>query len=102
RTGTGSSVNARVSRASFRLLRGAEHVHAFQPAGGIPKHFCNVCGSALFSGEPFSDAEFAVRLGTLDRDPGVALEYRQFVNSAAAWEAIPDDGLRRYPRSRGA
>jgi hypothetical protein len=27
-------------------------------------------------------------------------EYRQFVESAALWEPIPDDGLERYPRSR--
>ena len=37
---------------------------------GVPKLFCATCGSALFSGEPFSDEEVAVRLGTLDRDPG--------------------------------
>jgi hypothetical protein len=63
-------------------------------------------GSALFSGDPFADREVAdrevaVRLGTLDRDPGIRPRYRQFVDSAAPWEPVPDDGLARHPRSRG-
>ena len=39
-------------------------------------------------------------MGTLDEDPGVRPSVRQFVSSAAPWEAIPDDGLPRHPRSR--
>ena len=68
----------------------------------MPKLFCASCGSALFSGDPFSDAEVAVRLGALDRDPGIRPQYRQFVDSAAPWEPIPEDGLERYPQSRNA
>jgi hypothetical protein len=102
RTGTGSSANGRVPQAGFRLLEGADELRAFKPPTGVPKLFCARCGSALFSGDPFTDEEVAVRLGALDRDPGIALEYRQFVDSAAPWEAVPQDGLRRYPRSRSA
>jgi hypothetical protein len=102
RTGTGSSANCRVAREGFRLLAGAELLASFQPPTGVPKLFCSQCGSALFSGDPFSDAEVAVRLGAFDRDPGVRSQYRQFVDSAAAWEPVPDDGLTRYPRSRTA
>jgi hypothetical protein len=102
RTGTGSSANCRVAREGFRLLAGAELLASFQPPTGVPKLFCSQCGSALFSGDPFSDAEVAVRLGAFDRDPGVRPQYRQFVDSAAAWEPVPDDGLTRHPRSRAA
>jgi hypothetical protein len=102
RTGTASSANGRVPREGFRLLQGEQQLRSFQPPEGIPKLFCSTCGSALFSGAPLSDAEVAVRLGTLDRDPGVRLEYRQFVSSAVTWEPIPDDGLTRYPRGRDA
>jgi hypothetical protein len=101
RTGTGSSINGRVPREGFRLLKGAELLRAFQPPEGIPKLFCATCGSALFSGDPLSDEEVAVRLGTLDGDPLIRAQYRQFVASAAPWEEIPDDGLPRFPRSRG-
>jgi hypothetical protein len=99
RTGTGSSANGRVPQEGFELLQGAEQLRSFQPEGGVPKLFCASCGSALFSGDPFSDAEVAVRLGTLDRDRA---QYRQFVDSAAPWEPIPPDRLERYPRSRNA
>src|SRR5438128_11340442 len=70
RTGTGSSANGRVPQEGFALLQGAEELRAFQPPSGVPKLFCGSCGSALFSGDPFADAEVAVRLGPLDRDPG--------------------------------
>ena len=99
RTGTGSSANCRVPQASFRLLSGAEQLRAFQPPVGVPKLFCLTCGSALFSGDPFNDEQVAVRLGTLDADPGIRPQYRQFVDSAAPWEPLPDDGLQRYPGS---
>jgi len=100
RTGTGSSANARVPREGFRLLCGAELVRAFQPPVGVPKLFCATCGSALFSGDPDTDPEVAVRLGALDRHPGIEPGFHQFVGSRASWEAIPDDGLPRYERSR--
>ena len=102
RTGTASSANGLVPRAGFRLLSGEEQVRAYKPPTGVPKLFCADCGSALFSGDPFSDEQVVVRLGTLDRDPGIRFEYRQFVDSAASWEPIPDDGLPRHPGSHAA
>jgi hypothetical protein len=103
RTGTGSSISGRVPQEGFRMLSGEPELRSYvPPAGGRPKVFCASCGSALFSGEPLADDEVAVRLGTLDGDPAIRPQYRQFVDSAAAWESIPDDGLPRYPASRSA
>jgi len=102
RTGTGSSANGRVPRAGFRLLQGQEQLRSFKPPTGVPKLFCATCGSALFSGDPPTDEEVAVRLGALDRDPGIRPHYRQFVDSAAPWEQVPEDALMRYPGSRNA
>lgn len=99
RTGTASSANGLVPRAGFRLLSGEEQVRSYRPPTGVPKLFCATCGSALFSGDPSSDEQVVVRLGTVDRDPGIRPQYRQFVESAAAWEHIPEDGLPRYPGS---
>jgi len=99
RTGTASSANGLVPSSGFRLLSGREAVRSFEPPTGVPKLFCSICGSALFSGHPFSDEQVIVRLGTLDGDPGIRPQYRQFVDFAAPWEAIPDDGLTRYPGS---
>jgi hypothetical protein len=102
RTGTSSSANGRVARAGFRLLQGREQLRGYQAATGVPKLFCEICGSALFSGDPFSDQEVAIRLGALDRDPAIRLHYRQFLDSAAPWEPVPHDGLDGYPGARGA
>jgi hypothetical protein len=103
RTGTGSSANGRVPQDGFRLLSGPERLRAWEPPdGGVPKLFCETCGSALFSGEPLSDEEVAVRLGTLDGDPGIRAQYRMFVDFAAPWEPLPDDSLTRYPGLRTA
>ena len=100
RTGTASSVNGRVPQEGFELLSGEEQLRSYVPEdGGRPKVFCVTCGSALFSGEPLNDPEVAVRLGVLDGDPGIRPRYRQYVDYAASWEAIPDDGLPRYRES---
>jgi hypothetical protein len=101
RTGTGSSANGRVPRDGFALLQGVQELAAFTPPQGRAKLFCSRCGSAVFSGDPFSDEQVALRLGTLDGDPGIRPSYRQFVASAAPWEPTPDDGLERFDGARG-
>jgi hypothetical protein len=101
RTGTGSSANGRVPREGFALLQGTHELAAFTPPQGRPKLFCSRCGSAVFSGDPFTDEEVSLRLGTLDGDPGIRPSHRQFVASAAPWEPIPDDGLERFDGARG-
>ncbi|MEA2297859.1 MAG: hypothetical protein QOF77_795, partial [Solirubrobacteraceae bacterium] len=78
-------------------------LESFQPTPQArPKVFCRRCGGHLFSGDPLADDEVAIRLGALDGDPGIRPEYRQYVDSAVAWEPIPDDGLPRYGQSRSA
>jgi hypothetical protein len=101
RTGTGSAVSAALEPGSVRFVQGEELVKAWQPDGGWAKLFCGECGGALFSRPPGSADPGAVRLGTLDGDPGVRPSYRQFVNYAASWEPIPDDGLERFGERRG-
>ena len=100
RTGTGSSASAQVEPGSFQIVQGEERMRAWKPDGGAEKWFCGDCGSALFSRDPDDATKVAVRLGSFDGDPGIRPTVRQFVAYAAAWEPLPDDGLRRYPESR--
>lgn len=102
RTGTGSSVSARVPRAGFRFLQGEQQVRSFTPPVGKPKLFCPRCGSALFSGDPLDDEEIAIRLGALDRDPGIRPQYRMYLRSAVPWEPIPQDQLEHHQGPRDA
>ncbi len=86
----------RVARERFRLLSGEELLRVYRPEGGAVKAFCARCGSALFGGTWPDGPEVSVRLGALDDDPGTAPQYHSFVDSRAAWETLPDDGLPRY------
>ena len=73
---------------------------AVAPDGGFEKGFCGECGSHLFSRNPDDHDEMTIRMSAFDADPGVRPSLRAFVDNAARWEPIPDDGLERYPGSR--
>ena len=97
RTGTAASPSAAVVPGSFRILTGEAALKAWKPPDGHEKWFCGECGSAIFTRDPTDHSKTGVRLGAIDGDPIVRPEFRQFVAYAAPWEAIPDDGLPRYP-----
>jgi len=101
RTGTAASAQARIAPGALHVTSGQERVTAYSPGdGGFEKLFCSACGSALFSRHPEQHERMSVRLGSLDEDPGLPFEWRQYVAYAAPWEPIPDDGVPRYPESR--
>jgi hypothetical protein len=83
------------------VVQGEESLRAWRPRGGFEKWFCGECGSALFSRAPEDADRMAIRLGAFDGEPGIRPSVRQFVAYAAAWEAIPDDGLQRFQESAG-
>ncbi len=100
RTGTAASPGARIAPGSLRVLTGEEHIRAYEPEEGFAKVFCTACGSSLWSRSQEDPDVISIRLGAFDGDPGIRPTYRQFVAYAAPWEAIPDDGLERFPESR--
>ena len=99
RTGAAASPQARVEPGSVTVTQGAKHVREYTPDDGFAKAFCSSCGASLWARDPDEDEPFSVRLGAFDSDPGVRPSYHQFVDYAAPWEPLPDDGLRRYPES---
>ncbi len=102
RTGTAASASGRARPGSVRVVSGAEHIAAWEPADGFGKEFCRLCGSALFARNPATGEVAGVRLGAIDGDPQVRPDARQYTAYAAPWEPIPDDGLPRYPEARGS
>jgi hypothetical protein len=96
RTGTAASPSVRIVPGSLRVTAGEDLIRAFQPPDGFAKVFCSNCGSALWGQNPKNPDALSVRMAAFDEDPGIRPSYRQFVAYAAAWEAIPDDGLPRY------
>lgn len=100
RSGTTSTLNARVPAEGFEIVAGAEAIHTFHPPDGQPKSFCVHCGGQLFSGDPELDQVVGVRLGAVEGDPEIQPSWRQWVSSAPHWDAIPNDGLQRFEKSR--
>lgn len=97
RTGASASANGRIAPGSFTIVQGEAHLRSWAPVDGFEKVFCALCGSALFSrAQPDDTSSIGIRFGTLDDDPGIRPQWRQFVAYTAPWEAIPDDGLPRY------
>jgi hypothetical protein len=100
RTGTAASASARIAPGSLRILSGEELLRSYDPPGGFSKVFCSACGSAMWSQSPEGPEIVSVRLGAFDGDPGIRPSDRQFVDYAAVWEPIPDDGLPRFGEAR--
>ncbi|MEA2219036.1 MAG: hypothetical protein QOJ35_1662 [Solirubrobacteraceae bacterium] len=101
RTGTATSVQARVDGDALKVVAGHELVTWWRHRdGGFEKGFCRTCGGHLFSRNPDDHAQLNVRLAAFDADPGVRPSYRQYVAYAVPWEPIPDDGLPRYDERR--
>jgi hypothetical protein len=97
RTGSAFSASALTHPGSFALSHGSEAIRTYRPGdGGWNKSYCSACGSHVFTQHPKHEQLLGVRLGTLDQDPGVRPRAHQFVNYAAGWAAIPDDGLPRF------
>ena len=101
RTGTGASAQARIDARGFRIVAGEELVKGWRhPDGGFEKFFCRECGAHLFARNPDDPSQMSVRMSAFEEDPGVRPAFRVFVNYAAAWEPIPDDGLERFDEGK--
>jgi hypothetical protein len=99
RTGTAFSVSGLTQPGSFSITQGLDSVGTYHPDDdGWLKSYCTECGSQLFTTHPENPELVAVRLGALDQDPGVRPSVHQFVDYAAPWEPIPEDGLPRFPQ----
>jgi hypothetical protein len=98
---SGAAASPGASTESLSIVQGEDAVATYDPGdGGWLKSFCSICGSALWAQPPENDGVHGVRLGSIDGDPGIRPTARQFVDYAAVWEPIPDDGLPRYPEGR--
>jgi hypothetical protein len=102
RSGTAASISGRIVPGSLTVLSGEDLLGAYQPEDGFAKVFCSSCGGHLWSQSPDDPDVRSIRLGAFDADPGIRAAYHQYVDYAAAWEPIPDDGLPRYPEHRPA
>ena len=103
RTGTGSSVQARID--GTHLSAAAAASSSCRP-GGTPTAASRSasaasCGAHLFSRNPDDPRRDEHPPGAFDADPGVRPSWRTFVAYAAPWEPIPNDSVsRRFAESK--
>jgi hypothetical protein len=100
RTGALWSLNAVVDSEGFEIVDGEEAIRTWQPESGMPKSFCAHCGGHIFAGDRRAGPVVGVRIGALDGDPGIRPQWHQWLESAHAWDELPDDGLPRFQRAR--
>jgi hypothetical protein len=102
RSGSAFSISALTEPGSFRVTAGEEHLRVWDPGdGGYRKSFCSLCGSHPFTSNPEQPEIVAVRMGTLEGDPGIRPGAHQFVSYAAPWGPELDDGAPRWPERIG-
>ena len=95
-SGGAGTVSGRARTEAIRILEGEALLRTFQPAEGVAKTFCSICGSNLFGGG-WPDSEMtSVRLSSIDSYFDQKPESHIFVRSVAPWEVLPDDGAERF------
>lgn len=95
RGGAAASPSALSAPGDFRILQSDGQLKSWAPVGGSEKFFCGDCGAGIYAHNAALGV-IAIRMGTFDHDPGIRPDRRIFVESAAPWEPIPDDGLPRF------
>ena len=86
----------RVPREGFRLLAGEDDPR-LQAGRRAREGFLRGLRLGVCSARSGRRAKkIAIRLGSLDGEPGIRPQFHTFVASRASWDEIPDDGLPRY------
>ena len=99
-SGGAGTVNGGVRSEALRILEGEDLLRTYQPAEGLAKTFCSVCGSNLFGAGWPDSPRASVRLSALDEPFDRKPEAHIFVRSVAPWETLPDDGAPRFETVR--
>jgi len=94
-SGTAYATNGFIKAADFEIVTGQESLTTFQFKPGRKRHFCQKCGSPVFSSNDQDPDRFRIRLGILDSDIVERPLSHNFVTSKANWEDL-DAQLPRY------
>lgn len=80
----------------FKLVTDANELAKFESSPGKHRHFCNRCGTPLFSRTDHRPGMVFVRAGSLDDDPQIRPQAHFWTTFKAPWHEI-FDGLPQYP-----
>jgi len=103
-TGAGGTVNAVVPSDKFRITRGSTRKYddaATRSGRTLSRHFCENCGSPIYSHRNPNPGFVVVRAGTLDDTAGLRITGNIWTSTAAAWSHI-DPSTERHPENMPA
>ena len=98
-TGSAGSVNAIVPNDAFKIVKGEPKRYddsATQSGRTLSRHFCENCGSPIYSHRNPNPGFVVVRAGTLDDSSGLKSGTHIWTASARPWSHI-DPAAERHP-----
>ncbi len=94
-TGTAYATNGFVKTDEFKIISTPNALSTFSFKPGRERHFCQSCGSPVYSSNAQDSTRIRIRLGLIDSDiPQKPLSHN-FVSSKANWDDLDAD-LPRY------
>lgn len=94
-SGTAYATNGFVAAKDFTVTKGEDTLSVFSFKPGRFRHFCQQCGSPIYSSNAEDPSRIRIRLGLLDSDIAERPISHNFVGSKANWENL-DVQLPRY------
>ncbi|QQX78893.1 GFA family protein [Shewanella sp. KX20019] len=94
-SGSAYATNGFVATEDFTITIGANALTSFSFKLGRERHFCQHCGSPIYSSNAQDPSRVRIRLGLLDSDIVERPVSHNFVTSKANWEEL-DAKLPRY------
>lgn len=89
-TGSAFAAVALVRAEDLHIVAGAQAIKKFDSAPGVGRHFCQNCGSPLFSKREHAPELLRLRVGTLDTKLPTTPIAHVFVASKSEWFEICD------------
>lgn len=94
-SGTAYATNGFVNTGDFQITKGSDSLKTFSFKPGRLRHFCENCGSPIFSSNDADTTRIRIRLGCIDSTIDARPKSHNFVSSKADWEDM-DAKLPRY------
>ena len=90
-SGTAYATNGFVNTSDFSIIKGKNKLSAFSFKLGRTRHFCQVCGSPVYSANDDDKSRIRLRLGIVDSDIEERPTSHNFVSSKANWDEFDAD-----------
>ena len=89
-SGSAFAANGSVAVDEFNISCGEEMIATYESSPGKIRHFCNNCGSPLFTKVGDNPTKLRIRLGSLDTAFEKTPSAHIFIEDAAGWELLTD------------